>query len=218
MAAVDQLVIQDVACGVGAERKSVLPTVRKMFGVADRTTLLLTFVIVILSGMLWQGVSAYIMVYITDSKLVTLVIAGGLSTLKYTVGAVAMILGGDLSDRIGRKVILLAGFGAFTVSLVAMTLAPSNLLVLAGLVVVLGFTFFVTQSPMNALLGDVSHKDTVGVTYGVNFTLKYGFGFFTPAIAGYLAANYSLDYVFYFFAALSAVAFLLSLFVREKKS
>jgi len=146
-----------------------------------------------------------------------LVIAGGLSTLKYTVGAFAQILGGDLSDRIGRKVILLAGFGVFAVSLVALTLAPSDLLVLAGLVVVLGFSFFLTQSTTNALLGDVSHKDTVGVTYGVNFTLKYGFGFFTPAIAGYLAVNYGLDYVFYFFAALSAVAFLLSLFVREKK-
>jgi predicted MFS family arabinose efflux permease len=216
LAAVDYLVIQDVACGVTEDHKGVLPTIRKMFSVADRSTLLLTFIIVILSGMLWQGVSAYIMVYITDVKMVALVIAGGLSTLKYTVGAVAMIFGGDISDRIGRKVILLAGFGVFTVSLVAMTMAPSNLLVLAGLVVVLGFTFFVTQSPMNALLGDISHKDTVGVTYGVNFTLKYGIGFFTPALAGYIAANYSLDYVFYFFAALSAVAFLVSLFVRDK--
>jgi len=216
IAAVDHMVIQDVACDPGAPRKGVVPTLRKMFDVADRGTLLLTFVIVILSGMLWQGVSAYIMVYITDVKLVALVIAGGLSTLKYTVGAFAQILGGDLSDRMGRKVILLAGFGVFTVSLAAMTLAPSNLLVLAGLVVVLGFAFFITQSPMNALLGDVSHKDTVGVTYGVNFTLKYGIGFFTPAIAGYLAVNYSLNHVFYFFAALSAVAFMVSLFVRDK--
>ncbi|MFH2109637.1 MAG: MFS transporter [Candidatus Bathyarchaeota archaeon] len=217
LAALDHLVIQDVACDLDSAREGVVPTIRKMFAVADRTTLLLTFIIVILSGMLWQGVSAYIMVYITDVKMVALVIAGGLSTLKYTVGAVAQILGGDLSDRMGRKIMLLAGFGVFTVSLLAMTLAPSNLLVLAGLVVVLGFSFFVTQSPMNALLGDVSHKDTVGVTYGVNFTLKYGIGFFTPAIAGYLAVNYSLDHVFYFFAALSAVAFLVSLFVKDKK-
>ena len=216
LAAVDYLVIQDVACGVANDHEGVLPTIRKMFNVSDRTTFLLTFIIIILSGMLWQGVSAYIMVYITDVKMVALIIAGGLSTLKYTVGAVAQIYGGDLSDRIGRKVILLAGFGVFTVSLIAMNLAPSNLLLLAGLVVMLGFTFFITQSPINALLGDISHKDTVGVTYGVNFTLKYGIGFFTPAIAGYLAANYSLDYVFYFFAALSAAAFLVSLFVKDK--
>ncbi len=216
LAALDYLVIQDIACEMDAERKGVIPTIRKMFGVADRTTLLLTFVIVVLSGMLWQGVSAYIMVYITDVKTVALVIAGGLSTLKYTVGAVAQILGGDLSDRVGRKIILLSGFGVFAVALVALTVAPSNLLVLAGLVVVLGFAFFVTQSPMNALLGDVSHRETVGVTYGVNFTLKYGIGFFTPAIAGWIAASYSLNHVFYFFAALSAAAFLVATLIKER--
>jgi MFS family permease len=156
-------------------------------------------------------------VYITDVKMVALVVAGGLSTLKYTVGAFAQVLGGDISDKIGRKGVLLVGFGLFTVSSIALTMAPSNLVALAALVVILGFAFFVTQGPLNALMGDLSRKDTVGVTYGVNFTLKYGIGFFTPAIAGYLALNYSLDYVFYFFAALSAVAFLASLFVKDRK-
>jgi len=216
-AAFDHLFIQEIPIEADTAGKGVFSTIKRMFGVADRGTLLLTFVIVVISGMLWQGVSAYIMVYITDVKMVALVIAGGLSTLKYTVGAFAQILGGDISDRIGRRTILLAGFGLFTVSSIALTMAPSNLVVLAALVVVLGFAFFVTQGPMNALMGDMSRKDTVGVTYGVNFTLKYGIGFFTPAIAGYLAVNYSLDHVFYFFAALSAVAFLVSIFVRDRK-
>jgi hypothetical protein len=69
---------------------------------------------------------------------------------------------------------------------------------------------------MNALLGDMSNKNTVGVTYGVNFTLKYGVGFFTPAIAGWLAAHYSLNHVFWFFAFLSGIAFLVSFFINQK--
>ena len=218
MAAVDLLVIKDIVCEVDPTqlRKGPVETVRRMFATAERRTLLLTFVIVVISGMLWTGVSNFIMVYITDVKMVALVIAGGLSTLKYTVGAFAMIIGGVLSDKLGRKKLLLFGYSLFAVSLVALTLAPSNLLILAGLVVVLGFAFFVTQSPMNALLGDISHKDTVGVTYGVNFTLKYGIGFFTPAIAGWLAVNYSLNHVFYFFAALSAAAFLVATLIKER--
>ena len=218
MAAVDLLVIKDIVCEVDPTqlRKGPVETLRRMFATAERRTLLLTFVIVVISGMLWTGVSNFIMVYITDVKMVALVIAGGLSTLKYTVGAFAMIIGGTLSDKLGRKKLLLFGYSLFAVSLVALTLAPSNLALLAGLVVVLGFAFFVTQSPMNALLGDVSHKDTVGVTYGVNFTLKYGVGFFTPAIAGWLAVNYSLNHVFYFFAALSAAAFLVATLIKER--
>jgi len=218
IAAVDLLVIKDIVCEVDPTqlRKGPVETVRRMFATAERRTLLLTFVIVVISGMLWTGVSNFIMVYITDVKMVALVIAGGLSTLKYTVGAFAMIIGGTLSDKLGRKKLLLFGYSLFAVSLVALTLAPSNLLILAGLVAVLGFAFFVTQSPMNALLGDISHKDTVGVTYGVNFTLKYGVGFFTPAIAGWLAVNYSLNHVFYFFAALSAAAFLVATLIKER--
>jgi MFS family permease len=214
MGVADFFLIEDIACEIGA-REGPLSTLRKMFGKTDKKTLLLTFLIVIFSGMLWTGVSSFIMVYITDVKLVSLVFAGGLSTLKYTVGSFAMIIGGELSDRIGRKILLMFGYSAFAISLLGLVLALSNIVILLILVIVLGFTFFVTQSPMNALLGDVSTRDTVGVTYGVNFTLKYGIGFFTPAIGGYLATNYSLNAVFYFFAVLSGMAFLFSTVIKE---
>lgn len=218
MAIIDVLVAKDIACEVdpAALKQSPFVTIRRMFDTADRGTLILTLMIVVLSGMLWQGVSSFIMIYITDVKMVSLVIAGGLSTLKYTVGAFAQITGGELSDKMGRKKLLLFGYGVFAASLIALTLAPSNLFVLAGIVVVLGFSFFSTQSPMNALLGDISRKDSVGVTYGVTFTLKYGISAVTPAIAGFLAVNYSLNHVFYFFAVLSAIAFAVATQIKEK--
>ena len=187
-----------------------------MFGTTERRTLIITLGVVVLSGMLWTGVSSFIMAFIEEEKGISFVIAGGLSTLKYTVGAFAMILGGEISDKIGRKKLLLFGYAGFALSLIGFILSPSSLPLLVLIVVVLGFTFFITQSPMNALLGDIAQKDTVGVTYGVNFTLKYGIGFFTPAIAGYLALNYSYAIVFYFFASLSALAFGIAMMIREK--
>ena len=111
---------------------------------------------------------------------------------------------------------LMFGFGAFALSLLALTVAPGDLIVMFVLVAVMGFTFFITQAPMNALLGDVSHKDTVGVTYGVNFAIKYGIGSFAPAVAGFLATAYGMDYVFYFFALLSALGLGVSILISEK--
>jgi MFS family permease len=217
MALIDFFAVREIPCDIDPTiiRKPI-DTMKRMFRGTDTKTLLLTFLIIVVSGMLWTGVSNFIMVYITDIKTVALVIAGGLSTLKYTVGAFAQVLGGELSDKMGRKQLLLLGYGLFSLSLVALILAPSDLLILAGLVVVLGFSFFITQGPMNALLGDVTHREMVGVSYGVNFTLKYGIGFFTPAIAGFLAEAYNFDAVFYFFAVLSAIAFGASLLVRVK--
>ncbi len=219
MALTDYLIAEDIACPI-PEGGHVGPvkTLKRMFSVADRGTLLITLGVVVLSGMLWTGVSSFIMVFIEEQKGVSFVIAGGLSTLKYTVGAFAQMLGGEVSDKIGRKKLLLFGYAGFALSLFGFVLSPSSLPLLALIVVILGFTFFITQSPMNALLGDVARKDTVGVSYGVNFTLKYGVGFFTPAIAGWLALNYGYSSVFYFFAALSALAFVISLFIKEKKN
>ena len=216
MAAIDIIVIRDIAYEVPeGGHPGPVATIKKMFGSTDRTKLIITLGVVVLSGMLWTGVSSFIMVYLKDEKVMPLVLAGGLSTLKYTVGAFAQIVGGEMSDRIGRKKLLLFGYAGFAISLLALIYSPNIVSVMVIVVVILGFTFFVTQSPMNALLGDIASKDTVGVTYGVNFTLKYGIGFFTPAIGGWLAANYGLNSVFYFFAGLSGVAFLVTSMLKE---
>jgi MFS family permease len=217
MAIVDMTTIIDETIHIDTTvaRLGYRDTLRKMFTTDHLRNLLLVSVIVVCSGALWNGVSAFILVYINEVKGVGLLIAGGLSTFKYTIGAFGNILGGELSDRLGRRKILLFGFGLFTLSLLALTMAPGNLALMFLMVAVLGFSFFITQSPMNALIGDVSHRDTVGVTYGVNFSIKYGIGSFAPAIAGYLAAQFSMDYVFYFFAVISAVAFVVSFMVKD---
>jgi sugar phosphate permease len=88
--------------------------------------------------------------------------------------------------------------------------------VLLVLVAALGFTFYVTQAPISALLADITHKNTVGVTYGINFTVKYGIGAILPITAAWISSAYGLDSVFYFFAALSALAFLIIFPVKEK--
>lgn len=216
MAAIDLIVIRDIAYDLPeGGHPGPVATIKKMFGSADRTKLIITLGVVALSGMLWTGVSSFIMVYLNEEKVMPLILAGGLSTLKYTIGAFAQIVGGEMSDRIGRKKLLQFGYAGFALSLLGLIYSPNVVSILVIIVVVLGFTFFVTQSPMNALLGDIASKDTVGVTYGVNFTLKYGIGFFTPAIGGWLAANYGLNSVFYFFTGLSAVAFLVTSMLKE---
>ena len=216
MAVIDIFVVKDIPSEIPeGGHKGPVATIKKMFASTDRTKLIITLGIVVLSGMLWTGVSSFIMVYLKEEKVLPLVLAGGLSTLKYTIGAFAQVIGGEMSDKIGRKKLLLFGYAGFTLSLLGLIYSPHVVSLLVIIVVVLGFTFFVTQSPMNALLGDIASKDTVGVTYGVNFTLKYGIGFFTPAIGGWLAANYGLNSVFYFFAGLSVVAFLMTSLLKE---
>jgi MFS family permease len=180
--------------------------------------LIIVFTIVILSGALWSGVSSFILAYVNEVKGVKLLVAGGLSTISYTVGSIAQIVGGELSDKRGRRLVILLGFAAYSLLLFFLIQAPGSLPLMLLLLILLGFSFYLTQSPINALLGDVSPRRSVGATYGFNFAIKYGIGSFTPALAGYLTARYSMDYAFYLFSILSLIAFTLSLLIGEEKS
>ena len=188
------------------EKVTVKRDLKEAFNVRAFSLIIL---IVICSGALWSGVSSFILTYINEAKGVTLLLAGGLTTISYTVGSFAQLLGGELSDRLSRRTVFLVGFGLFSVALFSFTLPfRGGPLLITFFVSTLGFLFFITQPSLNAIIGDISSDRKRGVSYGINFMVKYGIGGVAPGIAGYLA-TYSMNLSFYFFALIAATAFLL---------
>jgi len=100
------------------------------------------------SGILWNGVSAFLVAYINDVKRAPLILAGGLAAISYTVGSLAQILGGEISDRYGRISVLAGGFGLFTILLLLFTFPiVKGVIFIILFVSMLGFFFFITQPP-----------------------------------------------------------------------
>lgn len=181
------------------------------------STIIAMLILIICSGALWNGVSAFLVVYVYDIKGLTLVFAGGLATINYIVGSFAQILGGEISDRYRRIIIMSIGFGLFAFFLFLFTFPfVKGAFSIILFVSILGFFFFLTQPPLTALIADISPSNKVGFMYGMNFAVKYGIGGISPLFAGFLADIYTMNWMFYFFSLISAIAFVFCFQLRTQ--
>jgi len=131
------------------------------------------------------------------------------------VYAVFSVPFGNLSDRIGRKKLILAGYLLFLA--VGMSFLFFNSLVsLVILFVLYGLVFALTQGNQRAFVSDLSDKNRKGTSYGLFGTITGIVNILGGFIAGILwDVNHNV-----MFAYLSAVAFvsvLLLMFVKERK-
>lgn len=143
----------------------------------------------------------------------TIFLAGGLFT-----GATSLI-GGTLSDRFGRRRLLLTVLSVSTFAFVAMAL----LIGMSAPVWLIAFVFIAARSiistvgpTVSAIIADLSPKDRLAESYAVvriGDNLGFAIG---PAIGGYLVGFLSYGWLFSISAVTSLlVSFLIYFFLRE---
>lgn len=131
--------------------------------------------------------------------------------LLVAVGIVSTPVMGYLSDRIGRKLVLIPGmvFLSITVCLLALFGEGVSLIILLAL---LGTFFYSDQPILTAAALDIVGSGVATTTLGALSFVRFLLSALSPIIAGVLYDNYSMDYVFFYVAGLMLVgAFLLSL-------
>lgn len=118
---------------------------------------------------------------------------------------------GGLSDRFGRRPILLTSLAAYSFDFFIMAIAPT-----IGLIAVarmLAGAFAATFSTANAYIADISPPEKRAANFGL-MGAAFGLGFIIgPAIGGYLGGEYGPRAPFYFVAATGALNFLFGLLV-----
>jgi MFS transporter, FSR family, fosmidomycin resistance protein len=129
-------------------------------------------------------------------------------------GFAASPLAGHLSDRLGRKQILVGSMAASAVVLAAMALAGGSPLFVA-LVAVLGFFLYATRPVIQAWMLEATPKNMGGSSIGVLFGAQALGGALGPLLGGMVADRYGLLAAFYFLAATIVVANLFVIGVRR---
>ena len=134
--------------------------------------------------------------------------AGFVIMLGAAVGMAASLFGGSLSDRIGRRPVLVAALGLAAARMVALTQADS-LLVAASLLVAGDVLVGSSQPAMGALVADLVPDELLGEGYALQRMATNAAWVIGPVLGG-LAAQRSYDALFLGAAAMLALAFVLA--------
>jgi MFS family permease len=94
------------------------------------------------------------------------------------------IVAGWLSDRFGRKQLILAAYIGGIVGLVTFVLAGANVALLWVAIVLMGIFNFVESPQLQALLSDLSPPALRDASFAVYFTLAFGVGSLWVALYG----------------------------------
>jgi FSR family fosmidomycin resistance protein-like MFS transporter len=131
-------------------------------------------------------------------------------------GFAASPVAGHLSDRMGRKHILMTSMAASALVLAAMALTGGSPLFVA-LIAVLGFFLYATRPVIQAWMLEATPKNMGGSSIGVLFGAQAVGGALGPLLGGMVADKFGLAAAFYFLAATIVVANLFMIGVRTRK-
>ena len=137
---------------------------------------------------------------------------GGLLTFVYAMAQFIMMpIVGGLSDRFGRRPIILASLAAYSFDFLIMAIAPVIGLIVAARL--LAGAFAATFSTANAYIADISPPEKRAANFGL-MGAAFGLGFVIgPGIGGILGDEFGPRAPFYFVAALGATNFIYGFFV-----
>ena len=158
------------------------------------------------------GMQAFVPLYFISHWDASTALGNTALTVLLVFGAVGTIAGGQLADRVGKKMIMMVSLGV---------LAPLILLFMvsneaAGIVLMAAIGFFMVGTfAITVVLGQDFLPNRIGVASGVTLGAAIGFGGFVAYLLGILADHTSVTTVMFVIAALPLPAFLISLVLPE---
>ena len=141
----------------------------------------------------------------------------GLLYAMLLVGAVVgPILAGVLSDRFGRRPVLVAYYLLSAVGILAFLAAGANLLLLVPLLLPFGTAVFSESPVLQAYLADRATGPMRDVAFAIYFTFAFGIGAFWAFAIGSIVEAFGYPVAFSVMAASYLAAALLLLAIRER--
>jgi sugar phosphate permease len=151
-------------------------------------------------SMTQNGLYVFLPLYLVNEAGFGPVVMGAAMMMLQLGGVVAGPVAGAVSDRIGRRPVVLAGLSVSTVIIVALTFVDNELVYVAG-VSLLGFALFAVRPVVHSWMMDLTPPGMAGSATSLMFGTQSLFSVLMPVLGGIVADRFGLTAVFYLLAA-----------------
>jgi len=152
-------------------------------------------------------------IYIRETLGYSSFVLGVFVSLLYLLGAVSQPIMGTLSDRFGRKAVMLPSFGMMGLLYIALVFAPKGV-PLALVVAALGLFFYAVANVTTSAVMDVAGERVQSSTMGVMSLFSQPFTLTAPIIAGIMVGLFGIKIVFWYSAVAALTACVVLIPVR----
>ncbi len=138
-------------------------------------------------------------------------------TLLQIMGFIASPIGGHVSDKIGRKKVVVASMAGTALVILGIVFAGQSPLFIL-IVALLGFFLYATRAVLQAWTLEETPPHLAATGIGLVFSVQGLGSAFAPVMFGYIADQYSLYTAFYFLAGLVVFANILICFMPDMQA
>jgi MFS transporter, FSR family, fosmidomycin resistance protein len=206
----------DTAAKAEAAKKNIRSYLAETVAVFRRRAVWSLCLMAGMRSMMQGGLLVFLPLYLADELKLNPFWMGLALMLLQVGGIVASPIAGVLSDRIGRRPIVLAGMSSTTALVLALTLI-SDATVFVVAISILGFCMYAMRPVIHSWLMDRTPPSLAATMTSAMFGTQSTLTAITPAIGGMIADRYGLSAVFYFLGACILVANALALAVPRSE-
>lgn len=161
----------------------------------------------------WFSFVSFLSLYYMHNLHINDEVATLLNGVVCTVGAIATLLGGTISDKVGfNKIITYASIGS--VPFIALFTQTNSAVIATLLLLPFAFLFFTAMSP-TVVVGQKFLCKHVGMASGFTIGLSMSFGGLVSPLMGKLGDIYGIEYTMYGVAVFIALAAIGTLFIPK---
>ncbi|MGH7909084.1 MAG: MFS transporter [Thermodesulfobacteriota bacterium] len=163
------------------------------------------------------GLLTFLPVYLAYELDYSPFIVGVCMSAMQVAGFAASPIGGHLSDKMGRKRIVMASMVLTSVMIVFMALAGKSVTFVLFIALV-GFFLYAMRPVLQAWAVEATPRELAGSGVGLQFGIQHIGASIAPALFGMIADAYDLYTAFYFLAGTILFANLLIVFMPDEKA